>query len=61
MSADDAGARMVPFHCPYCSDEDLRPIEGGTKEAGSAWECRPCAPTFALKFLGLRSSGVSTT
>ena len=58
-TAGDASARMVPFQCPYCGDEDLRPTEGGTKESGAAWECRSCARAFALKFLGLTSRGVN--
>ncbi len=39
----------VPFHCPYCGDEDLRPHEDGH----GAWECRSCLRAFRLKFLGL--------
>jgi hypothetical protein len=41
--------RAVPFHCPYCGDEDLRPHEA---EHG-AWECRSCLRAFSLKLLGL--------
>jgi hypothetical protein len=46
--------RAVPFHCPYCGDEDLRPheaVEGGS--AHGAWECRACLRAFSLKLLGL--------
>lgn len=43
------GARAVPFHCPYCADEDLRPHESGH----GAWECAACNRAFQLKFLGL--------
>jgi transposase-like protein len=40
--------RAVPFHCPYCGDENLRPAEGhGT------WECHSCLRSFSLKLLGL--------
>lgn len=40
--------RAVPFHCPYCGEEDLQPHEdhGG-------WYCRSCARAFKLTFLGL--------
>jgi transposase-like protein len=41
--------RAVPFHCPYCGDEDLRPH--GARHG--AWECRSCLRTFSLKLLGL--------
>ncbi|HET7432105.1 MAG TPA: hypothetical protein VFJ89_11415 [Nocardioides sp.] len=46
--------RAVPFHCPYCGDQDLRPHEDA--EGGSAhgeWECRACLRAFSLKMLGL--------
>ncbi len=43
------GARAVPFHCPYCGDEDLRPHG----ETHGAWECRACQRAFALKFIGI--------
>jgi transposase-like protein len=43
-----SGERAVPFHCPYCGDENLRPAEGhGT------WECHSCLRSFSLKMLGL--------
>jgi ribosomal protein L37AE/L43A len=41
--------RMVPYHCPYCGDEDLRPNEAGH----GAWECRSCLRVFSVKFVGL--------
>jgi ribosomal protein L37AE/L43A len=45
--------RAVPFHCPYCADEELRPLE-----SHGQWVCKSCRRAFALKFLGL-SSGES--
>jgi len=47
-------ARAVPFHCPYCGSEDLRPFEDqqGASPHG-AWECRACLRAFSLKLLGL--------
>jgi hypothetical protein len=52
MSGGDG--RAVPFHCPYCGDEDLRPHEapGGGSPHG-AWECRACLRAFSLRLLGL--------
>jgi len=41
--------RAVPFHCPYCGDENLWPHEG---EHGS-WECRACMRAFTVKMIGL--------
>lgn len=41
--------RSVPFHCPYCGDEDLHPHSGRHGD----WECRACQRAFSLRFLGL--------
>jgi transposase-like protein len=46
-----APERQVPFYCPYCADEDLRPSEAGH----GTWECRACMRAFSLKFVGLLS------
>ena len=43
------GARAVPFHCPYCGDEDLRPHG----ETHGEWECRSCQRAFKLGFIGI--------
>ncbi|HEY7223248.1 MAG TPA: hypothetical protein VH561_06525 [Micromonosporaceae bacterium] len=41
--------RTVPFHCPYCGEEDLRPHGAAHGE----WECHACRRVFALSFRGL--------
>lgn len=41
--------RAVPFHCPYCGGEDLRPHA----ESPGGWECRACLRAFSLKLIGL--------
>ncbi|HXW47034.1 MAG TPA: hypothetical protein VEL03_19740 [Streptosporangiaceae bacterium] len=40
------GERQVPFYCPYCGEENLRPAGA---EAGE-WECRACSRGFHLRF-----------
>ncbi|HEX2321551.1 MAG TPA: Insertion element protein [Streptosporangiaceae bacterium] len=45
----EVGERQVPFFCPYCGEEELRPA--GSK-AGD-WECRSCARSFTLRFTGV--------
>jgi len=45
--------RAVPFHCPYCGNEDLRPHETEQGSPHGAWECRACLRAFSLKMLGL--------
>lgn len=45
--------RSVPFHCPYCASEDLRPheVDDGTSGHG-AWECHACLRAFRVSLLG---------
>ncbi len=50
-------ARAVPFHCPYCADEDLRPHG----EKHGAWECRSCLRAFHLSFIGQLDPTTITT
>lgn len=45
--------RIVPYYCPYCASEQLRPHEA----AHGQWECRECARVFAVKFVGLLVPG----
>ncbi len=40
--------RVVPYHCPYCGEEDLRPHEA----THGTWECHACLRAFSVKFLG---------
>ena len=42
--------RAVPFHCPYCGEEDLRPHE----EGHGAWLCLGCRRVFSVKLIGLQ-------
>jgi hypothetical protein len=46
---NDGGERQVPFYCPYCGDQDLRPATA----TGGAWECASCARGFELRFTGI--------
>jgi transposase-like protein len=41
--------RSVPFYCPYCGEEDLRP-HGATH---GEWECHSCRRVFTVSFKGL--------
>jgi transposase-like protein len=42
-------ARAVPFYCPYCGDEDLRPHE----DPPAAWHCAGCQRVFVVRLVGL--------
>ena len=46
--APEGSGRAVPYHCPFCAEEDLRPVEGGR------WHCRACLRVFSLTFHGLQ-------
>ena len=45
--------RAVPFYCPYCGDEDLRPAE----TPRGAWYCASCLRTFTLTMIGIGVPG----
>lgn len=55
--------RAVPFHCPYCGEEDLRPHEVHSDDGETVtsphgtWECHGCLRAFSLKMLGLVRPG----
>lgn len=34
----------VIYHCPFCAEEDLRPVE----EPRGAWHCLACARVFSV-------------
>ncbi|WP_344606686.1 hypothetical protein [Sporichthya brevicatena] len=48
--------RAVPFHCPYCAEETLRPLE-----THGQWACASCRRAFALRFLGLAGDTSGST
>ena len=48
-SLEPAGERQVPFYCPYCGDEDLRPAG----PAAGSWRCGACSRAFELRFAGV--------
>jgi ribosomal protein L37AE/L43A len=41
--------RAVPFYCPFCGEEDLRPHEGGHGQ----WRCGSCVRVFGLRLVGI--------
>ena len=36
--------RAVPFYCPFCGEQDIRPDDAGT----AAWRCESCERRFEL-------------
>ncbi len=51
--AASATQRAVPYVCPFCGEEDLRPVEGG------GWHCRSCLRVFSVTFHGLRTGATT--
>jgi hypothetical protein len=51
--------RVVPYHCPFCGGENLRPYEPPEDAPAShgGWECRECTRVFTVKLLGLVVKG----
>jgi hypothetical protein len=44
--------RQVPFYCPYCGEQDIRP----SGPEGGGWQCASCARAFELRFAGVASA-----
>lgn len=53
-TAADGGSRAVPYVCPFCGEEDLRPADRG------GWHCRSCLRLFSLTFHGLATPEASS-
>ncbi len=53
-ASSSGGERVVPYYCPYCGDENLRPSE----EGHGTWECHACARAFSVRFVGLVSASL---
>ena len=42
-------AHASAFYCPYCGEENLRPVP----EPHGAWRCSDCLRTFAVTLIGI--------
>ena len=42
--------RAVPFYCPFCGEQDIRPSQD------TGWTCESCARTFDLQVLHIGGS-----
>jgi transposase-like protein len=52
-----SSSRAVPFHCPFCGDENLFPHDGTDSGEHGSWECRSCLRAFSVKMLGMLRPG----
>lgn len=61
MSEPDT-TRAVPYLCPFCGEEDLRPLPPGDhadpghrpQDRTPRWHCRACLRVFSVSFYGLQ-------
>jgi ribosomal protein L37AE/L43A len=53
----EASARVVPYACPFCGEEDLRPAE---HDGAAVWHCRSCLRLFSPTFHGLAPASASS-
>ncbi|WGT47763.1 hypothetical protein [Tessaracoccus lacteus] len=44
----------VIYHCPFCAEEDLRPVE----EPRGAWHCVACARVFSVTQHRVETGGI---
>ncbi len=51
-SCDD-GVRAVPFYCPFCGEQDIRPDDA----AAAAWRCESCERGFELTAITVGGGG----
>jgi transposase-like protein len=62
-TSNPEGQRAVPYHCPFCGEEDLRPVEAppGSASGPGRWGCRSCLRVFAVQFFGLHRPDIVPT
>ncbi len=61
--SEGSGRAAQPYLCPFCGEEDLRPVERDGAAGGPgvpAWHCRSCLRVFSLSFHGLAPREAST-
>ena len=46
--------RAAVYHCPFCAEEDLWPVE----EPQGAWECRACARVFSVSMVRVEAAHI---
>jgi hypothetical protein len=47
MSDRSATPRAVPFYCPFCGEQDIRPAEG------AGYQCAVCDRAWDVSLLGI--------
>jgi ribosomal protein L37AE/L43A len=47
-------ATTVIYHCPFCAEEDLRPVA----EPAGAWACQACARVFTVELVTVDTTAI---
>ncbi|KRE52764.1 hypothetical protein [Phycicoccus sp. Soil748] len=50
----DSPRGSVIYYCPFCAEEDLRPVE----EPRGAWRCNACARVFTVQMVSLDTTRI---
>ncbi len=45
--------RAVPFYCPFCGEESLRPHGDDPDSGHGDWRCEDCTRVFSVRYKGL--------
>ena len=43
--------RAVPFYCPFCGEQDIRPADVG--DGTAPWRCESCDRVFTLSLVAI--------
>ena len=46
-------ARAVPFFCPFCGEETIRPFGDEPDTGRGDWRCEDCTRVFTVRYKGL--------
>jgi transposase-like protein len=47
------GTRAVPFFCPFCGEESIRPWGDDPDKGHGDWRCEDCSRVFSVRYRGL--------
>lgn len=50
----DGQRASVIYYCPFCAEEDLRPVE----EPRGGWRCGACARVFSVQLAAVDTSHI---
>jgi predicted RNA-binding Zn-ribbon protein involved in translation (DUF1610 family) len=45
--------RAVPFYCPFCGEQEIRPAEAPVGGEGAPWRCESCDRVFTVSLVAI--------